>query len=450
MVGGDFARSPRMQYHATSLCESGRFREVRCVGLDEGNRCAEHLTRQANVRWLLLNNKSRSAAAARGGWLVRTVRKVASYTTSFFWCLWRATAPLDGAGETRVVMLMQTPPAVPFLVLAHAVVIARRMQRVVYPSRKAWSSVALVIDFHNFGYTLLEVDRRPAPVVLLYRAMETLFGIADAHVTVSRAMQARLSGSDGVVPRILAVPAAAITVLYDCAPDFFQPLKPGSRHAALRTITEKEPTLQLPSWFASADEPAVPTLAIVSSTSWTADDDYELVVNALKAIDERIRRADGGKGAAMRVWLLVTGKGESRARFEAQVTAANYSEAVSVSTHYFQSFLAYATVLSTFDVGLCVHRSSSGLDLPMKCVDMFGAGLPVAALEYPALPELVSIETGWAFNDDADLAQMLWGMLTSATERERKAAAVRAQRDRHVWATNWKEHFQPVIERLLV
>jgi beta-1,4-mannosyltransferase len=58
-----------------------------------------------------------------------------------------------------------------------------------------------------------------------------------------------------------------------------------------------------------------------------------------------------------------------------------------------QAWLAvddYPKIVATADLGVCLHFSSSGFDLPMKVVDMFSAQLPCLAIGgYPSIKELV-------------------------------------------------------------
>ena len=46
-------------------------------------------------------------------------------------------------------------------------------------------------------------------------------------------------------------------------------------------------------------------------------------------------------------------------------------------------------MVAAADIGVCMHMSSSNLDLPMKVVDMYSSKLPCFAYHYPTIGELV-------------------------------------------------------------
>lgn len=129
------------------------------------------------------------------------------------------------------------------------------------------------------------------------------------------------------------------------------------------------------------------------------------------------------------VWVLITGKGVSRAKFEEQVRTASLSSHVVVSTVYLQSYQQYSMTLGAADIGLCLHKSSSGLDLPMKGVDMLGAGLPVMALDYEAIGELLGggeeeeeaieeVERGEEGNEEGEIREYNTHKRKEKNERE--------------------------------
>ena len=82
----------------------------------------------------------------------------------------------------------------------------------------------------------------------------------------------------------------------------------------------------------------------------------------------------------------------------------------------------YPTLLGCADVGVSLHSSSSGVDLPMKVVDMFGAGTPALAAGFSCVGELVAHgANGLVFDGPAELATALVDTLAGLGHRGRVA-----------------------------
>ena len=101
----------------------------------------------------------------------------------------------------------------------------------------------------------------------------------------------------------------------------------------------------------------------------------------------------------------------------------------------------YRALLARADLGLSLHSSSSGLDLAMKVVDLFAAGVPVCALDYGIVlrEQIQPGETGFLFADAGQLADIL-----SALQRDRAPLDAMAGLVRERWRTTWSEEWNLV------
>eukprot|EP00607_Mallomonas_marina_P008928 CAMPEP_0182421578 /NCGR_PEP_ID=MMETSP1167-20130531/6985_1 /TAXON_ID=2988 /ORGANISM="Mallomonas Sp, Strain CCMP3275" /LENGTH=324 /DNA_ID=CAMNT_0024598829 /DNA_START=630 /DNA_END=1601 /DNA_ORIENTATION=+ len=182
-------------------------------------------------------------------------------------------------------------------------------------------------------------------------------------------------------------------------------------------------------------------LVVVSCTSWTPDEDFTPLLSSLTPLDAALGQladkqppSSSSSSSSLslslslspRVVFLVTGKGPLRSVFESHLRALSPSlSRVAVRTLWLEP-ADYPLLLGCADLGVCLHTSTSGLDLPMKVLDMFGSGVPVVAAWFPSLSELVEErETGVIFRDERELEGHLVRLLCeSPGEREREGEGV--------------------------
>jgi len=344
------------------------------------------------------------------------------------------------------VLLVQNPPAIPTLAVARLICALR--------------SSRLVVDWHNYGYTILALRLGFGHLaVRLAQRYERWFGRrAAAHLCVTRAMARDLRNEWHVAP--------APVVLYDVAPSHFHRLTraerneffdradiqvlfqavPGGADAVSSTSGDGSPARRAraaalngkgkgkvratesdgDSAAAAVSSPLVdgvpartsPRLAarrhapfdrvalIVSSTSWTEDEDFGMLMEAAATYNEHATRTSA------HLCIVVTGKGPLREQYEAEF---------------------------------------SQLDLPMKVVDMFGCGLPVCAVDYACIGELVQDGVnGRLFSSGDSLATILLHLFgggrasAGAAELAQMQDAILAAR-RDTWEANWQRTVLPVL-----
>ncbi len=356
VVLGEIGRSPRMQYHALALADAGASVTVTGYG---GTDLFPGLADRVRVRALSPPRVSNPRALARPFYVAYSLAKLARQAIAL------GAALLEGPRPD--VVLVQSPPALPTIAVAAAVVRLRRSR--------------LVIDWHNLGTPLLErtLGGKNLLTRLHARAERALAKRADAHLCVSEAMRQAI-GQWGVKAEIF----------YDRPAAFFAPAREAGDqqlHAVGIASTPSRP------------------LVVVAPTGWTEEEDTDLLLRALDATE---RTLDVGRGASTSPALVVvlTGRGPRRVAFENEAAARTWKH-VDVRTVWLDPGV-YPAFLSACDAGLSLHRSFSGLDLAMKVEDLLGSGLPVLALDHGAVREQVQKgRGGWLFHDEGDLARAL-------------------------------------------
>jgi len=390
LVLGDFGHSPRMQNHAISLLNKGY--EVTVIAYKNGSMMKEKLRENDGFRFVgisrlnFLRLKKKTKIPSFVPSIAYFALRVLLQFLQVLLCLFFET------GKVKVTnVLVQNPPCLPtFLACA----VAKRLMK---------EKVKFTIDWHNLGYSIFSMQRKRGGKDMLVRVMKAyekyFLRYFDHHLTVTEKMK------DFLV-REWRVDATQISVVKDA---------PGEQFLRLNTNATREKK----KGFRKKTSDVV---NVVSSTSWTPDEDFDVLLNAAVLYDEKAKEASGGARTATKkkkktkqrlphLNILITGRGDLRESFE---TRAKEAKLKHVSFSYaWLPIHEYPERLSMSDVGLCLHQSSSKLDLPMKIVDMFGVGIPVLARRYECLRDELVQEgvNGLTFDTSEELCDALISLL---------------------------------------
>eukprot|EP00474_Spongospora_subterranea_P010249 CRZ10707.1 hypothetical protein [Spongospora subterranea] len=387
VVLGDIGRSPRMQYHSLSLASHGA--EVSIIGYPGSSPMDEILaTDDISIRHLhewKFRPKSRLLFLALLPFRV-LYESLALFITLF--CLIR----------TPEIILVQNPPSIPSLIICKLA--------------SLFTGSVLIIDWHNFGYTILglRLGRSHIYVQIAYWYERISGRMADQNLCVTTAMQNELK----TVWQINAV------VLHDRAPERFRRLTLPEIHSFYLSIQKSGMLKGMSDWLPEDASKTLLTqqlpdgsikylsdrpVLIISSTSYSPDEDFQMLLDCLAAYDKE------ASDTAPKLAVVITGKGPLKEYFAQAMSRLRLTR-----VRIIQVWLRaedYPRILGCSDLGISLHTSSSGLDLPMKVVDMFGSGLPVCAVNFNCLNELlVHKKNGLVFSTSTELKEQLQDLLS--------------------------------------
>ncbi|XP_074597510.1 ALG1, chitobiosyldiphosphodolichol beta-mannosyltransferase [Brevipalpus obovatus] len=413
VVLGDFERSPRMKYHTLSLVKSGY--DVDVVAYFDTSLSPE--THQEHKIHL---HPMRDFTSC-----YRYLPRLLSYFLKAFLQSISLLCTLMIIKKPDF-FLLQNPPSIPTLPIVYFVSRLR--------------GTKFIIDWHNYGFTILALSLNPNHLLVrLCRMIEGIFGSrADHNFCVSQAMAKDLKHRWNV----------EAVVLYDRPTPGFLPLNIGERCEFLEKIAQIYPEFRSDDGEGSklcqiiegkCEERSDRPVIIISGTSWTEDEDFNILLGALDEYD--------GQSDSSLPYLIcvITGKGPLKDYYSNIISRRGWHR-VSVITPWLSSE-DYPKMVASADLGISLHTSSSNLDLPMKIIDMFGCAVPVLAITYDCLNELLSEGyNGLTFRNSKDLLAHFLKLLKSPRHQiSSMQDNLRKNRPQFSWDTEWAKKMGPII-----
>ena len=263
-----------------------------------------------------------------------------------------------------------------------------------------------IIDWHNYGFSILALTNGPNHILCkICKKMEIFFGKrANINLCVTNAMKNDL---------LLNYNVKALT-LYDKPHERFQPLSIEDKNDFFKKLAQNYNLKEF------ADDESSNATAfttnlnnkismkssrsalIVSSSSWTEDEDFHILIDALELYQNELTKNPNSE--LPNLICALTGKGPLKEYYQNLFMEKNFKN-IKILFVWLEPN-DYPLLLGCSDLGVCFHKSTSDLDLPMKVVDMFGTTLPVCALRFKCISELVKEDVyGKTFENSSELAK---------------------------------------------
>ena len=413
VVLGDLNRSPRMLNHCIAISEAfPSIKEISLIGYNGGD-IRDDISLNPKIKRYHISNTINHICQRlpRIFFIFASFFKIIYQIFFMFFILLRI--------PKFKFLILQNPPGIPSMFVCWVVCKFR--------------GAKFIIDWHNYGFTILKVNNRPNFIVKIAEKYEKFFG-KKSHMNfcVSQAEKRDLKKNFGI--DAICLPDKPVLGLFkfltpEQAPELYK------KYKELNCLldTKNRPIL------------------MISSTSWTPDEDFNMLLNSFIKTEEMLK-ADKNTdiNKLKKVLFLITGRGPMKENFMKKVNESNL-ELFNVQSIWLDSD-DYPKLLALCDLGVCLHYSSSGIDLPMKVVDMFSACLPAAAVYYPTIEELVkNEENGFTFRNEKELCKILKNTIEEISKKgkyeklEKFRKKLKKELNDENWVAQWKNRVKKAL-----
>ena len=418
LVVGDLNRSPRMLNHCVALNEAfPKINEISLIGFNGGDLRNDILSNKKIKQYYISSsiNKLLRKLPHFLFFLSAIIKIIIQIISIFYILLFKIPKPKF--------LILQNPPGIPSILICW---LFCKIKRVIF-----------IIDWHNYGYTILKVNNRNKLIIkIAYLYEKYLSKKSDINLCVSQAEKRDLKKQ--FLIDSICLPDKPVKGLFKFLND-----------EESKILYKKYPELNILLTENKNEKP----ILMISSTSWTPDEDFNILLNSFIKTEEMIKSDNKiSINKIKKILFLITGRGPLKDSFMEKVEKSNL-EFFIVKSIWLDSD-DYIKLLNLCDLGISLHYSSSGIDLPMKVVDMFSACLPAAAIYYDTIKELVlEDENGFLFKNENELCKILKNVIFEISNKGFSEKLVKfkqfleKQLLNENWVGQWIQRVKPALEK---